>query len=63
MLSNHVGHSFKFTGYVKPNADLNITITVESESKNVTKNDVIILCGGTKNIGRNETYKGFRSIS
>jgi len=23
----------------------------------MTKNDVIILCGGAKNIGKNETYK------
>ena len=29
----------------------------------MTKNDVIILCGGTKYIGRNETYKWLRSIS
>ena len=33
MLSSHLGHSYKFTGYVKPNADLDITITVKSESK------------------------------
>jgi hypothetical protein len=29
----------------------------------MTKNDVIILCGGTRNIGKNEISKGLRCIS
>ena len=29
----------------------------------MTQNDMIILCGGTKNIGKNETSEGFRHIS
>jgi hypothetical protein len=63
-LSDNLGHSFNVSGYVKLNADLDITTTTaKSESKNMTKNDLIILCGGAKNIGKNETYKGVHCIS
>jgi hypothetical protein len=63
-LSDHLGHSFSVTGYVKPNADVEtITTTTKSECENMTNNDVIILCGGTRNIGRNETSKGLHCIS
>jgi hypothetical protein len=37
--------------------------TVKSESKNMTKSDVIILCGGAKDIGENETHKGLCCVS
>ena len=57
-LSDNFGHFFNLTGYVKPNADLNIiTITAKLESENMSKYDVIILCGCAKNIGKNETHK------
>jgi len=29
----------------------------------MTESDVIILCGGVKDIGKNETHKGLRCIS
>ena len=63
-LSDNLGHFFNLTGYVKPNADLKIiTTTAKSESKNMSKYDVIILCDGAKNIGKNETYKKLCCIS
>ena len=63
-LSDHLGHSFNVTGYVKLNADLDIIMTTaKSESKNMTKKEVIILWGGMKNIGKNDTYKGLHCIS
>ena len=44
ILSDNLGHSFNVTGYVKPNTDSDIiTTTAKSQSKNMTKNDVIIL--------------------
>jgi hypothetical protein len=59
-----LGHSFNVTGYVKLNAELEIIMTTaKSDSKSMTKNEIIILCGGMKNIGKNETYKGLRCIS
>jgi len=37
--------SFHTIGYVKPNADLNsIKLTLKSEVKGVSKNDVVVLC-------------------
>ena len=63
-LSDNLGHSLNITGYVKPNADTEIIMTTgKSESKNMAKNDVIILCGCAKNIGKYETYKGLSCIS
>jgi hypothetical protein len=63
-LRDHLGHSFNITGYVTPNVDLVIiTTTKKSENKNMTKINVVMLCGGIKNIGKNETYKGLRCIS
>jgi len=57
-LSANLGHSFNITGYVKPNSNLDIIMTTaKSQSKNMIKNDVIILCGSEKNIGKNEAYK------
>jgi hypothetical protein len=59
-----LGHSFNVTGYVKPNADLDIIMTTaKSESKNMTKYYIIISCSGMKNPGNNETYKGLCCIS
>jgi hypothetical protein len=53
--------SFHTIGYVKPNAD-NITSIVKSDIKNVSKNDVVVLCGGILDVARNNTSKGLSSI-
>jgi hypothetical protein len=45
-------------GYVKPKFKNNITSTVKSEMKNLSKNDVVVLCGGTLDVAR----KGLSSI-
>jgi hypothetical protein len=37
--------------------------TAKSECENMTNNDVIILCGGTRKTWRNETSKGLHCIS
>jgi len=56
--------TFNITGYVKLNADSDIiTTTAKSESKNMTKSYVIILCGSAMDIGKNETHKGLCCIS
>jgi len=44
--------------FVKCNGGLEIiTSTAKTETDNLTKNDTILLCGGSINIGRNETMK------
>jgi hypothetical protein len=47
-------------GASKPNADLNAVTSHHLKTDNFSKNDVIIVCGGTKDISRNETNKGRR---
>jgi len=51
--------SFRTIGYIKTNADLNsIAWTVKSEIKSSIKNDVVVLCGGTLDVVRNNTSIG-----
>jgi hypothetical protein len=46
---------FEVQGFIKPGAGLRaITNTVKEEVKFLTKNDVVIVWGGTRGIGRNE---------
>jgi len=55
--------SFHTIGYVKPNANLNIIkMTVKSEVKSVSKNDVVVLCWGTLDVVRNSTLTGLSSV-
>jgi putative cell wall-binding protein len=49
---------------VKPNADLGIiTSTAKEEINNLTNNDLLILCGGTRNIGKNYSTEGLHHIT
>ena len=55
--------SFHTIGYVKPNANLNnITSSMKSEIRNLSKSDVVVLCGCTLDVARN-TMKRLSSIS
>jgi hypothetical protein len=50
-------------GFVKPNVILNnITSSMKSEIKNLSKSDVVVLCGGTQDVGRDTTMKGLSSV-
>jgi hypothetical protein len=58
-LASYLGSSYHCTGYVKPNADLNIIISTGiSEVKTLDKNDVVIVYGGTLDIARDKTTRG-----
>jgi hypothetical protein len=62
-LASYLGSSSSCTGYVKPNADLNIiTSTGISKVKTLDKNDVIIVYGGTLDIARDKTTRALFSI-
>jgi hypothetical protein len=51
-----LGNSYMVTGYVKPNAELGIiTSTATEETKKLTRDDVLILCGDSRNIGKNDS--------
>ena len=59
MLAIELRSTFRTIGYIKTNADINnIPWTVKSESKNFIKNDVVVLCGGTLDVVRNNTSIG-----
>jgi hypothetical protein len=48
-------------GLTKPNANLDIIISPSQFNiDNLSKKDVIIVCGETRDISRNETNKGLR---
>ena len=51
-------------GIVKPGAGTNIlTKLVEKEVRSLTKNDVIVFCGGANDIGRNNSSKALHQIT
>lgn len=61
-LASYLGPFYHCTGYVKPNADLNIiTSTGTSEVKTLDKNDVVIVYGGALDIARDNTTRGLLS--
>jgi hypothetical protein len=47
-------------GVSEPNADVNAITTPHFKTHNFSKNEVIIVCGGSMDISRNETNKGLR---
>jgi hypothetical protein len=62
-VNNYLDDSFSVISITKSNADIEaITSPLHLKSDNLTKKDLIIFYGGTKNIGRNETKKGLRSL-
>ena len=59
-ISNCLNGSFDVCDITKPNADIeSITSPIHLKTEQLTKGDLIIFLGGTNNISRNETKKGF----
>jgi hypothetical protein len=55
--------SYHCTGYVKPNADLNIITSSGSLAvKTLDKNDIVIIYGSAMDIARDITASGLRPI-
>jgi hypothetical protein len=63
-ISHNLYSDFEVQGIIKPNADLimAITNTVKEEIKLLTKNDVVVIWGGTRDVGRNETSDGLKQL-
>jgi len=62
-MSSSLGNSFNVIGITKPNANIKgITSPNDSSPVNLTKQDMIIFCGGTKDISRNESKTGLRTL-
>jgi hypothetical protein len=63
-LSNYLGKAYEVIGYVSPNAGLDvITNSAKEEIDQLTQKDVMIVCGGTNNISKNESDKGLRYVT
>jgi hypothetical protein len=59
IIHNSLNDSYSVIGVTKPTANLEtITSTRNFRAENYTRNDDVTLCGGTKDIGRNETNNG-----
>ena len=62
-LQHNLGQNSDVQGFVKPGATLqNIVNTSPETTGKLTKKDVIIVWGGTRDIGRNESVKGLLQI-
>ena len=63
-LASILGSAYNVMGITKPNANLRaITNSYKQLTENLTKKDVMIICGGTKDLTRNEAKEGLRTIS
>jgi len=62
-IRNYLNVPFNVTGITKPNANTeSITSPSHFVAENLTKKDLLIFYGGTKDISRNEAIKGLRSL-
>ena len=63
-ISNLLHDPYNMTGIPKPNANLEaITTPIHLNVDGYTKDDDLILSGGTKDVARNETNNGLRHLS
>lgn len=62
-IRNFLNVPLNVTGITKPNANAeSITSSSHFATKNVTKKDLLIFYGGTKDISRNETSNGLKAL-
>ena len=63
-LSSYLGNAYEVTGYVSPNTGLDvITNSAKEEIEQLTQKDIVIVCGGTNNISKNESNKGLSYVT
>jgi hypothetical protein len=59
---HNLEHNFEVQGIVKPGADLEIILNTSTKiTEKLTKEDIVVVWGGTRDVGRNETKKGLPS--
>ena len=62
-MSISLGSSFYVSGFSKPNANIKEIISPSNSSYvNLIKQDMIIFCGGTRDISRNDSKRGLRTL-
>ena len=63
-LSDILGGSYNIFGATKPNANIRtITNSINLKDENLTKKDVVIICGGTIDVAKNEARDSLRNLS
>jgi len=63
-LADLLGNSYSVIGITKPNANIKaVTDSINLKAEKLTRNDVVILCGGTRDNAKNEANIGLRHIS
>jgi hypothetical protein len=62
-LANFLGSSYNVIGISKPNADLKaITSTINMRLGNLMKKALVIICGKTRDIAKNESKIGLKHL-
>jgi len=63
-LADLLGNSYNVIGITKPNANVKaVTDSINLKTEQLTKKDVVILCGGTRDISKYEANIGLQHIS
>ena len=58
-LSDILGSSCNIFGVTKPNANIRaFTNSINLKNENLTKKDIVIICGGTRDVAKNEAKDG-----
>ena len=62
-LKNYLGHEYSISSTFMPGAGLqNIVNLAKNEITTLTKSDMVIICGGSNDISRNESQVGLSSL-
>jgi len=62
-LLDKLGSSYNITGITKPNANIEaITNSISLKDEYLTKNEVVIIYGGTRDVAKNEAQNVLRSF-
>lgn len=63
-LANSLGKAFSVIGITKPNANVSAILhSTNLKNDKLSKRDVVIICGGSRDIAKNESVLGLRAIS
>ena len=63
-LADLLGNSYSVNGITKPNTNMRaITDSINPKAEKLTRKDIVILCGGTRDLAKNEANIGLRQIS
>ena len=62
-VQHNLGHGFEVQGFVKPGGNSQMIVNTSTKTMGkLTKKDVVVVWGGTRDVGRNETEKGLHYI-